>query len=388
MSTNSENTDFTEAELSELRALFPHPDLKILSLDRLTRAGMDCDAIATISYVERRANQRRFRVHRVIAFFYRPQHAPIPAFSLAPSDWLSGGVFRIAAQLTGIPRVDLPAYPDVANKYAILSFQPHSTQQLFNRHLLDTIAALPRCQINTGNQSIAVGASRETVSDLGVESFIESAVAIAHRILESARNLPAPATSPAQEMQATVDSMDGWIGERLRDNILPPANIESFLNQTPPRQPARSIRRRAYGSKPFLTVWSGLFGSAPIALALILHQAPGNRSAVLPILLLLFALIPLAIMVRCAGTWWRLRHILRNGEVVQARVANIKVTGIESDNDRLHDITFESAAGASQTRMGRQPAAQARQLLDAGTSTRILIDRSHPDLCIWLNGWS
>lgn len=125
-----------------------------------------------------------------------------------------------------------------------------------------------------------------------------------------------------------------------------------------------------------VAIWLMAMGLFPKIAALI---------SVMPKSVLGGATVMLFATVAVAG----LRIVFRDGLTIRNELI-LSVTialgiGVILVPDAVSNLSLYTG---DQTRMGPQPAAQARQLLDAGASTRILIDRSHPDLCIWLNGWS
>lgn len=383
---SSNRMEFTEAELHELEELCHETDFEICSINRLHRTGSDCHAVAKISYLET-GGDKLFRVHQTVAFFYRPQHPPIPAFSVSPTSRVLGRLGRLAARWMSMPKVDLSAYPDAAEKFMMISFQPESTRKLINRDLLDAIVAMPECRIQTGKQALVISFYNEVIPEPDIDSFMGSATAVANQIFESARSLPPSSVSAEQEMLATAESMDGWMGKLLTGNVLASQDIDSFLSQSPPRTPSRAIRRRVYGGKPFLIAWSLFFSSAPILMSLMIFHTENNFPGAIPILLLCIALIAFFIMIFSWRSWWRLRRTLRKGELHSAFVTQLKATPYQTNDGKIFDIFFESAAGTSVYRGGRQPVAKARAMMKDQTETQILIDKRNPQKCIWLAGF-
>lgn len=394
--------ELTEEERSGLEDLIRALFFQVEAVEIRRRDADDCDAIVDVSFDESREDasgapgypaRTQATIRQTVLYCSRPE-LKLPAFTAGPMTGLVGAVMRRALESAGMPIVHLPAYADFNQRFTVMSFQPDWTRKLFAQPVVDAISAHGELTVATATGRIAVYRKGHTVPQSERERFFAAAREIADRIIESAAALPPELTTGGQQAMQTIQTMGGWLGNRLQAWVVSSQEVNDFLAQTPPRVAPARIRKCVYGASGVTMLWGAGFmalGTILVSCMLIVGvegKDGGPAPAWFPYVFALFPLLGAVVLFFATLYRRRRRRILRDGLCEIASVVKVEGTCFHSDSGRQHDVTFETTSGRVVVRVGGGPASLASKRQERGETVRLLVDPHNPSRALWIEGWA
>ena len=384
--------DLTEEERHRLEDLFRKEFFAIGEMQHFERHAAGCDAVVHVTYTEhRRASSDHARsrtVYQTVAYFDRPQ-ADIPSFSAQPVTGVMGSMIGGLMNFMGMPTVEVPDQPEFNRRFHVLSFHPQSTRRLLARPTAQLLLRHSDLTVKAGGGCVAIFRDGKTVDESEMAPFFASAREVAQQIITSADELPAEHKPSGEEAVQAIEGLSGWVGNRLRSQLITRWQIEDTLTQPPPRSVPKSIRHRAYGSSRFLMLFGAMFMLIGAILTGMMFVVTSEEIPVwVPFALLGAPLIGLTVFTLAARYLWRRRRILHHGMCQQAEIIDVKAADVYINGERQYDLTLAAANTEWLVRVGSGPASNARSIRQRGESVRLLVDPATPSRALWIEGWA
>ena len=279
--------------------------------------------------------------------------------------------------ILGLEAVAVAGDPRFARAYHLSAVHPQKTRALFNQDVVAWLAEHPGLRLESAGRGILLYWTDR--SRPAPESFARDAAEIFARLAEAQRN--APPVTP-QDPRAAAESIPGFLGRRVRKELLTRADLAAFLAQPRPRKLAPNVWEYVERRSPLIWPALGLiFATVGASFACAFGVVQGDWKGVLLGGLFFAAGAPLAFFTG-RGRWRQMR-LLRRGEAVSARIEGLDDTGMWTSTAgaiwrlRLR-YSLQGQPYESETTICGFAIERAQQALETGKSVTILVDPRRP----------
>lgn len=355
-----------------------------LSIESLIekRSGEIRFAVADVSYRNQSGNTQSRLTHETVLYFEQPG-LTLPSATIQPRSLMTG-LLATAMSFAGVQQVEFDDDPEFHDAYQVMTLQPESTRALLEATLREYLTEHPGLTVRTDGPRLVVLRSGQRVSPDDLADFIDETDNIAVSLARRGARLESLGIDPETEAKAALQRTPA-----LRGRIVPREDLETFLEQHPPRSIPRTVKRQYLGFVGlFLYVWGGMFfvfGSAVI-IGLV-------ASGEMPILVALpFSLMPLIGLGAIVLTFLyrrKQKRLLTSGACVRARVTEVHTTNVTVNNQRRYKVVLQyefEGRDLTSTINAYEPAVQKAFTLQGSTEqTRILVDPANPERTLWID---
>ena len=333
-----------------------------------------------------------------------------------------GTLVTFIGDLAGVKDLDFAGHPEFSRAYHLSSDQPEVTTRLFDPSLLDYFAAHHGWEVRANRDQVMMTRDKLiAIEDL--DEFIAESQEIltllrraGDKLIESAGDPEAPGglpgiraeqdASPSRRSAAAEPAIPpshqatsashrtgveqspfGALHRRIEAQQVDWHDVERFVQQPPPRDVPAMIRRQRAGCTGlfmlgFLSIWALML--IPFwVIAMVQNQKVPFGFLVM---IGLFSLLPAIGIPLLVSRRHRAVAILRRGRRESAEIVDVRRTGVEVNSQRQYKVQFRyHACGEAHLKTLNVYGAQgelARDALDSGGETPVLVDPGDPDHCV------
>ena len=240
-----------------------------------------------------------------------------PAFSLQAQRAL----FKLMPGILGLEAVEVED-PAFSRAYHLCAVHPQKTRALFNQAVVTWLAAHPGLRLESAGRGLLLYRPGQSFG-AAKESFARDAAEIFRRLAEAQRD--APPIAP-QDPRAAAASMKGMLGREARRDLVTRGDLSAFLAQRPPRRLPANVKRYCERRIPQLVPGLGLIFAMVGALLAYGFGRQGDWPGV--ILGGAFVAVGAPLAFFFGRMRFRLKRLLRRGEVASARIEDLHDSGI------------------------------------------------------------
>lgn len=327
-----------------------------------------------------------------VAFFESPD-LQWPTFTMQPE----GKVLGLLAGMIGLQDIDFDDYPVFSDAYHLSGHHPEAVRALFTDELLQYFSDQHGLEVRASDNRLVMVRPGERCDPAQLESFVQQAMHIFGLLMDAAilNEEAIEAALPKGDFESQAEQMPGLMGEVLRSRLVTPEELESFLNQPPPRRVPANIARQRLGAGSLIMTLAGgivaLVGSGFAIYSIFYAKGPWNDDRIVP--LVFGTVFPLLGYPACLlGSRYRYinRRLLRHGRVADGVVTKVESTGFEVDHQAQYRLTVEFQAEATNQQAtvnayGKQ-GREAKKLAENQAPIRVLYDPRKPTRVLWADG--
>ena len=246
------------------------------------------------------------------------------------------GLLATAMSFAGIQQVEFEDDPEFHDACQVMTLQPESTRALLEAPLREYLTDHPGLTVRTEGPRLVVSRSGQRVTPDELAAFIDDTDNVAVSLARRGAQLESLGIDPEAEAKAALQRTPAF-----RGRIVPKQDLETFLEQPPPRSVPRTIKRQYLGFAGLLLyVWGGMFfviGST-VVIGLV-------ASGEMPILMAIpFSLLPLLGFGSIVLTFLfrrKRKRLLTRGVVRPARVTDVQSTNVTVNNQRRYKVVLQ-----------------------------------------------
>ena len=309
----------------------------------------------------------------------------LPQFALAPE--MEGVFGKILAGLGGFGDIDFEDSPEFSESYHLHGWNEEPVRVLFTKSVRDYFASEPDWSVRGDGSRLVIFRFNKVCQQDAMESFVQKSLKILSLFREGEQQLDARPqlrreTRP-EDMAATAARMGGIVGGAIRKQLRKVAvtrdELESFLQESPPRNIPPGLKRQVLGDNFVLIFVGAIFLAAGvIAGPLVLTLGQGNvRWIGLPLAIFqsIVGGLMMGLTIRHRG---RKARVLREGTLADGTVTGVSRSGMMVNNQvRYHVTVAYSVDGQERTTTCNAyglAAEQARTRAASGETACVLVD--------------
>lgn len=319
----------------------------------------------------------------------------LPRFSLYPK---SISIFNLITRWLKVSQeVDFADSSEFSRRYRLHSGVEEAARTLFNSDIREYFGKHPGWTVRGERSRLVVFIHRKVCAPDALDAFANDARAICAQFRSAERKLDAQPEvrreMNRQDVTAAADKAGGLVGavmrKQLRENVLSPGELQTFLDGKPPRNVSPGLRRQTIGGA-YLPLFVGallLIGGAVVGGAIALANEGVPRTIGL-LFLILFPVLGGGILFFTTRYRSRKLRTLRDGALVEGLISEVHRTNVQI-NGRMRWLAFVKYQhqGTDYTACQNiyDPAvAPARRFASDKHPVRILVDPADPEhiLCM------
>jgi hypothetical protein len=338
------STDFDPAMAERLKAFFPGSDhIAAQNVLRPRPAGGIALTVTDMQHTERAGNNKTRTVEQTVALFEQDQ-LRFPEFKLQPEGFLVNMLSRV----TGIEDIDFSAYPQFSKAYHLSAAHPERTRKLFDGAPVELLGRRPGLCVESKGGALLLYRPGAMCDAEDLKHLIEAATEVFRALEQSARRsgmTPGAPPPPKQDVRRMVEKMPGLVGVMLRRDLVTREDADAFVRLAPPRKIPRNILAYRERMTPALFTLLGIvFAVAGAAFTAAFALAGEVIGALVG---LLFLVIGATVAFYSTRARYRVKRLLRLGQLAPARIVKCEPTGASINNDEIFLATVQYRAGAS-----------------------------------------
>ena len=286
------------------------------------------------------------------AAYYESDALRFPKFTLQPEGFL----LNLLSSRMGIEDIDFPARPEFSRAYHLSAVHAENTRRLFNNdRLLEGLGRRQGLYVASDSGSLVIYRPGKLCEAGELRGFVSEAAEIFRLFEDSARRSGLTADAvPAEKVNvhALAAKMPGLIGKIIRETLVTRADVDAFIHQPPPRMIPANILRYCDRDAPILVIVVGIafaLAGALIAFAVGYDALSTGRGLMSvkwegAILGLVFLAGGGSIAVFFARIRFRMKRLLRHGQLSAAKIEKIVPTGWQSGGEEISRMMVQHQA--------------------------------------------